>query len=121
MLLPSLVRRIPTARLLKRHKYDLLVQICFFNAAAGKAFTTFLAGLAATFTSLPNITLTPAFVAGFVRVLMRHKPGIANTPVFLTSFVAIATKLLSTFEQVLVLMSSVANAFTKAPLLIALA
>merc|ERR1719198_683746 len=77
--------------------------------------------LAATFTSLPKMFLTPALVAGFVRVLMRHKPGIANTPVFFTSFVAMATKLLMIWEQVLALMSSVANAFTKAPLLIALA
>merc|ERR1712087_958187 len=76
-----------------------LPQICFFSAAFGKAFTTVLAGFAATFTSLPKMFLTPAFVAGFTLVLMRHKPGIANTPVFLTSFVAMSTKLLSTFPM----------------------
>merc|ERR1719504_327549 len=97
-----------------------LPQICFFNAAVGKAFTTVLAGFAATFTSLPKMFLTPAFVAGFTRVLIRHKPGSANTPFFLTSFVAISTRLLSTLEQVLVLMSSVAMAFNKAPLVMAL-
>merc|ERR1719163_2565935 len=60
---------------------DTLFQICFFNAAAGKTFTTVLAGLALTFISLPKMILTPALVAGFVRVLIRHRPGMANTPV----------------------------------------
>merc|ERR1719191_855704 len=97
-----------------------LLQICFFNAAVGKALTTVFAGFAATFTSLPKMFLTPAFVAGFTLVLMRHKPGSANTPFFFTSLVAISTRLLSTFEQVLVLISSVAMAFNKAPLVMAL-
>merc|ERR1712006_76963 len=75
---------------------NIVLQICFFSAAAGKTFTTVFAGFALTLTSLPNIVLTPALVAGFVRVLMRHKPGMANTPVFFTSFAAMFTKLLST-------------------------
>merc|ERR1719311_1307199 len=50
--------------------HNTLLQICFFNAAAGKTFTTVLAGLALTFISLPNMTLTPALVAGFVLDLM---------------------------------------------------
>merc|ERR1711924_573841 len=66
--------------------------------------------------------LTPAFVAGFTRVLIRHKPGIAKTPVFFTSLVAIVTKLLITCEQVLALKPcSVAMVFNKAPLLMAFA
>merc|ERR1719387_566425 len=36
----------------------------FFNAAKAKAFTTFLAGLALTFTNSPNAMRLPAFVAG---------------------------------------------------------
>merc|ERR1719504_570287 len=104
----------------QKSNHSPLLQICFFNAAVGKAFTTVLAGFAATFTSLPKMFLTPAFVAGFPLVLMRHKPGIANTPVFLTSFVAMSTRLLSTVEQALVLISFlVAMAFNKAPLVMA--
>merc|ERR1719373_414538 len=96
---------------------NLLLQCCHWIS-----FTTFLAGLAATFTSLPKMFLTPALVAGFVLILMRHKPGIANTPVFFTSFVAMVTKLLINSEHCLVFkLFSVANAFTRAPLLIALA
>merc|ERR1719188_1103365 len=36
------------------------------------------------------------FVAGFVLVLRRHKPGSEKTPVFFTSVVAIAARLFST-------------------------
>merc|ERR1712050_600104 len=101
---------------------NTLFQICFFNAAAAKTFTTVLAGLALTFISLPNMTLVPALVAGFVRVLIRHKPGMANTPVFFTSFVAMLTKLLSTSEQVFDLNPcSVAMVFNKLPFDMALA
>merc|ERR1711862_664851 len=96
------------------------LQICFFNAATAKAFTTVLAGFAATFTSLPKMFLMPALVAGFTRVLMRHKPGTVNTPVFFTSFVAISTKLLNTCAHSFVFKPcSSAIAFKKAPLLIA--
>merc|ERR1719504_147520 len=81
-----------------------------------------LAGFAATFTSLPNMVLTPALVAGFTRVLMRHKPGMVNTPVFFTSLVAISTKLLNTCAHSFVVKPcSSAIAFKKAPLLIAFA
>merc|ERR1739845_305907 len=46
----------------------------------------------------------------------------ANTPVLFTSFVAMAAKLSITFEQTAVLSScSSASAFTRAPLVIALA
>merc|ERR1711904_334895 len=112
----------PLRRQTKSAVVKAISQICFLNAAAGKALTTFLAGLAATFTSLPKMFLTPALVAGLVLVLIRHKPGIAKTPVFFTSFVAMATKLLITSEQVLGFKSfSLAIAFSKAPLVMAFA
>merc|ERR1712050_781923 len=65
-------------------------------AFAGNAFTTFFAGFAFTITTLPKISLLPAFVAGFVLVFRRHKPGRAKTPVFFTSVVAIAARLANT-------------------------
>merc|ERR1719181_2147983 len=76
-----------------------LLQICFLSAAAGKAFTTVFAGLAATLTSLPNITLVPAFVAGFTRVLIRTRFDRVKIPFFFTSFDAMATKLSNTSRQ----------------------
>merc|ERR1719263_1740501 len=84
------------------------------------AFTIVFAGFAFTLVSLPNIILTPAFVAGFVRVLMRQMPGMVNTPVFFTSVVAMATKLLITSEQAFCFKPcSVAIAFIMAPFVIA--
>merc|ERR1719277_1677543 len=71
------------------HKLSLMV-------LAGNAFTTFFAGFAFTITTLPKISLLPAFVAGFVLVLRRHKPGREKTPVFFTSVVAIPARLFST-------------------------
>merc|ERR550537_918541 len=68
------------------------------------AFTMVLAGLAFTFFSSPNITLTPAFVAGLTLVLMRQRPGRVNTPVFFTSFAAIAARLFRTCEHSLFFM-----------------
>merc|ERR1719191_1807669 len=59
-------------------------QIDFLSADTGKAFTTVLAGFAATVTSLPNIIFLPAFVAGFLFVLIITKPGITNLPALLT-------------------------------------
>merc|ERR550537_876181 len=87
---------------------------------AGFAFTVVFAGFAFTLVSLPNMILTPAFVAGFVLVFRRQSPGIVKTPFFLTSAVAIATRLLITSEQAFCFSScSVARAFVMAPLLIA--
>merc|ERR1719235_2083090 len=87
---------------------------------AGFAFTMVFAGFAFTLVSLPNMILTPAFVAGFVLVFRRQSPGIVKTPFFLTSAVAIATRLLMTSEQAFCFSScSVARAFVMAPLLIA--
>merc|ERR1719456_1895220 len=78
------------------------------------------AGFAFTLVSLPNMILTPAFVAGFVLVFRRQSPGIVNTPFFLTSAVAMATRLLMTSEHAFCFSScSVARAFVMAPLLMA--
>merc|ERR1740138_472123 len=74
------------------------MRTCFFSAAAGKALTIVLAGLAAHLTSLPKTFRTPAFVAGFTRVLRRHKPGMLKAPVFFTSFAAISIKVFSSSE-----------------------
>merc|ERR1719378_309167 len=75
------------------------------------------AGFAFTLVSLPNMILTPAFVAGFVLVFKRQSPGIVNTPFFFTSAVAMATRLLITSEQAFCLSScSVARALVIAPL-----
>merc|ERR1719375_1972232 len=87
---------------------------------AGFAFTMVFAGLALTLVSLPNMILTPAFVAGLVLVFRRQSPGMVKTPFFLTSAVAMATRLLMTSEQAFCFNScSVARAFVIAPLLIA--
>merc|ERR1719408_519900 len=107
---------------LMRHKPGTVKMPVFFNAATGKAFTKVLAGFALTLTSLPNMTFTPALVAGFVRVLMRHKPGTVKMPVFFTSFAAMSTRLLNTLEHSLVFKPcSSAIAFRNAPLLMAFA
>merc|ERR1712039_532316 len=71
-------------------------QIEFFSAATAKALTTVLAGFAFTITSLPKISFLPAFVAGFMRVLIMHRPGIVHFPVFFTSCVATLVRVSST-------------------------
>merc|ERR1719362_905249 len=60
-------------------------QNSFFRAATQKAFTTVLAGLAFTITTLPKTSFLPALVAGLTRVLIMHKPGMVNLPTFLVS------------------------------------
>ena len=58
-----LLKRRPNSNstILDRYREQLLLaQIESLRAFAGKALTTFDAGFAATFTSLPNITLVPA-------------------------------------------------------------
>merc|ERR1712146_71968 len=59
---------------------------------AGNALTTVLAGFALTSTSLPNISFLPAFVAGFLRVLIITRPGTTNLPFFLVSSVPMLAK-----------------------------
>ena len=77
----------------------LPLQICCFNAATGKAFTTVLAGWGLTFTSLPNIILLPPFVAFFLRVLIMQRPGSVNLPFFFTSLLPISASASNTFES----------------------
>jgi hypothetical protein len=93
-----------------------------FKAATGKAFTIFLAGFAFTIVTFPKISLFPALVAGFVRVLSLHTPGIVNTPVAFTSLAATAARLLRIFAQTVFLSShSVAKASAMAPLVMVFA
>merc|ERR1719264_966977 len=77
----------------------MATQTLFFSAATAKALTTFLAGFAFTTTTLPNISLLPAFVAGFVFTFNIARPGTVNLPMDLTSFVATAARLASAFLQ----------------------
>merc|ERR1719498_1668287 len=85
------------------------------RAVAGKAFTTVLAGFALTLISWPKAIRVPAFVAGFVLVLMRQSPGMVKTPVFLTSLVAMAARLSKIWFTSLVFNScSVAMSLTMA-------
>merc|ERR1712046_57008 len=82
---------------------------------------TVFAGFAATLTSLPNIILVPAFVAGFTRVLMRKRLGTLKIPFFFTSAAAMATKLSRTSRQTFCFNScSSAIAAVKAPFVMAL-
>merc|ERR1711944_115167 len=74
------------------------IQMLALRAATGNALTIFLAGLALTMVILPKISLLPALVAGFMRVLMRQSPGTVKMPAFFTSAVAISARLLMTLE-----------------------
>merc|ERR1719278_359153 len=78
---------------------EMATQTLFFSAATAKALTTFLAGFAFTTTTLPNISLLPAFVAGFVFNFSIARPGTVNLPADLTSFVPTAARLANTFLQ----------------------
>merc|ERR1712227_108106 len=71
----------------------MLPQTLFFKAATGYAFTIVRAGFAFTITNLPKTSLSPALVAGFLRVLTMQKPGKVNLPVDLTSLEAISARL----------------------------
>merc|ERR1719373_1339885 len=94
-----------------------LSQMLAFKAAAGKAFTIFLAGFALTMTTLPNTSRLPALVAGLVRIFSLHSPGIANTPAFFTFVVATSASESNTFAHTDFFSSHlVANASAIAPL-----
>merc|ERR1712050_618810 len=96
------------------------IQMLALRAATGNAFTIFFAGLALTMVILPNISRLPAFVAGFMRVLMRHRPGTVKMPDFFTSSVAISARLLMTLEATVFFSSHlVATASAMAPLVMA--
>merc|ERR1719235_1731555 len=69
-----------------------------FKAATANAFTTVLAGLALTFTSLPKAIRLPAFVAGLCLVLIMQMPGMVNLPVLFTSFAANSAKASRAFD-----------------------
>merc|ERR1719382_562257 len=97
------------------------VQMLALRAAAGNAFTTFFAGLALTMVILPKISLLPALVAGFMRVLMRHRPGRVKMPAFFTSAVPISARLLMTLAATDFFSSHcVAKVSAMAPLVMAL-
>merc|ERR1719382_1947812 len=99
-----------------------IAQMLAFKAAAGKAFTIFLAGFAFTMTTLPKTSRLPALVAGLVRIFSLHKPGIANTPAFFTLVVATSARVSKTFAHTDFFSSQlVANASAIAPLVMAFA
>merc|ERR550525_1642658 len=79
--------------------HNAIAQKAFFNADTGNAFTTVLAGLAFTMTTLPKTSLLPALVAGFKRVLIMHKPGSTNLPALFTCCVPISAKLFTAFAH----------------------
>eukprot|EP00437_Effrenium_voratum_P014264 CAMPEP_0181442806 /NCGR_PEP_ID=MMETSP1110-20121109/24220_1 /TAXON_ID=174948 /ORGANISM="Symbiodinium sp., Strain CCMP421" /LENGTH=75 /DNA_ID=CAMNT_0023566747 /DNA_START=49 /DNA_END=272 /DNA_ORIENTATION=+ len=73
-------------------------------------------------TSLPNIIRLPALVAGFVRVLIMHSPGITNLPVAFTSFAPISESCPRSCDTSDFFMSvAEASSLTMPPLVMALA
>merc|ERR1719367_1792192 len=97
-------------------------QMLAFKAATGNALTIFFAGLALTMHILPKISFLPALVAGFMRVLMRHRPGMVKMPVFFTSAVAISARLANTLPATAFFSSHfAARASAMAPLVMAAA
>merc|ERR1719221_2138645 len=73
-------------------------QMDLFSAATAYALTIVLAGLAFTMTTLPNTSRLPAFVAGFIRVLIMQSPGMVTLPAFFTSLVAMLSKTFDTAD-----------------------
>merc|ERR1719336_451154 len=51
-------------------------------------------------TTFPKTSLLPAFVAGFNRVLIMHKPGSTNLPALFTCCVPISAKLFTAFAHI---------------------
>merc|ERR1719378_568293 len=101
-------------------KANVAIHTLSLRAFTGNAFTTLRAGLAFTITTLPKTSRLPAFVAGFVRVLILHNPGKVKTPVLDTSLLAISAKLPIIFAQTDFFNShSVAKASAIAPLVMA--
>merc|ERR1719150_3463935 len=85
-------------------------------------FTTVLAGLAFTITTLPKTSLLPALVAGFKRVFTMQRPGITNLPALFTSLAATPARLLMTFMHSDLFSSvSSANARARPPFVIGFA
>ena len=83
-----------------------------FKVFAGKALTTFEAGLAAIFCIFPNIILVVALRAGLFLSFSMAMPGTTNFPLFFTSAVATSHKDSTTpftsffFNPVVVLIAS---------------
>merc|ERR1719453_679910 len=75
------------------------LQMLFLRAETQKAFTIFLAGAAFTLMVLPKAILSPAFLAGFILVLIMQRPGMVNLPAFFTSAVARLAKLSRSCEH----------------------
>merc|ERR1712024_395992 len=97
-------------------------QNCFFRAAAGNAFTTVLAGLAFTMTTLPKTSLLPALVASLRRVLIMNNPGTTNLPAPFTCAVAPSASFSTTLLQSDFFISHpVAKASARPPLVMGLA
>merc|ERR1719230_325133 len=89
----SLIPRDPHRRIGDFRALKVAPQKFFLSAATGKAFTTVFAGLAFTTTILPKISLLPALVAGFLRVLILARPGMTNKPLFFTCSAAMLARL----------------------------
>merc|ERR1719359_2222535 len=91
-------------------------QMDFLSAATGKAFTTVLAGFAATVNSLPNINRLPALVAGFFLVLIMIRPGSTNLPALFTCVAPTSASASMIFEHSAFFISqAVASASAMAP------
>merc|ERR1719359_1333411 len=91
-------------------------QMDFLSAATGKAFTTVLAGFAATVTSLPNISRLPALVAGFFLVFIIIRPGSTNLPALFTCVAPTSASASMIFEHSAFFISqAVARASAMAP------
>merc|ERR1719189_949955 len=73
--------------------------IAHAHAHASKTEAQMLFLSAATAKALPNFSLLPAFVAGFVFSFSIVRPGTVNLPADFTSFVPTAARLASTFLQ----------------------
>merc|ERR1712118_226523 len=101
---------------LQSHLYLLLESCCW------ECLHNFFCGLRSDFDLLPKMFLTPALVAGFMRVLILHNPGMLKMPVFFTSLAAISTKDLSRSELAFCFKPcSSANFFVICPLVMTLA
>merc|ERR1719433_1092637 len=83
-------QQVDTQAHVTRRRANEIAQMLSLRAFTGYAFTTFRAGLAFTITTLPKTSRLPAFVAGFVRVLILHSPGTVKIPVLDTSVEAIS-------------------------------
>merc|ERR1740129_519546 len=80
-------------------RFAVTQMLCFKDATAN-ALTTVFAGFAFTTTSLPNIILFPALVAGLTLVLILHSPWTVNNPLLFTSLAPTSARTPMSFEQI---------------------